>query len=222
MIVALVSQKGGVGKSTAAIAVACEWASRGERVLLVDADPQATLLTWAAVASEASRQPPAVVAMGAGMHAPSQLPRVGAAFDRIVIDSPGRSDATVRSALMVAGLAVLPVGPSPADAWALASTVQLVRDAQTLRPELRAVALLTRLSPRTALSRSTRGVVQAAGVDVLRSILSARVAYAEALAAGQGPGEYDGRCRVEVQRLTDELEQLADVAQAQQETAHVA
>jgi chromosome partitioning protein len=222
MIIAFAGQKGGAGKSTAAISVACEWHARGHRVLLVDGDPQGTASTWAAVASEASRQPPAVVAMGATMHQPGQLARVGAAFDRIVIDCPPRHDAIQRSALMVADVAILPCGPSASDAWALAAGIALVVEAQALRPTLRAAVLLTRLSAATALSRGARGVVEGAGLPVLRASLGYRVAFAEALAAGQGPAQYapGDVARLEVEHLVDELEQLAGVIL--ETSAHVA
>jgi Mrp family chromosome partitioning ATPase len=49
-ILAFAGQKGGAGKTTTAIATACEWQARGRRVLLVDTDPQGSTRTWADVA----------------------------------------------------------------------------------------------------------------------------------------------------------------------------
>jgi chromosome partitioning protein len=211
LTIALTGQKGGVGKSTTSICLASEWTMRGRSVLLVDADPQQTASTWAAVATETNRQPPAVIAMQQPtLHRDGQLTRVAASFDRIVIDCPPRSDAIQRSALMTADVALLPCGPSAADAWALAASIELVREAMALRPNLRAFVLLTRVQRGTAIGRGARDVVEQAGLPVLRSVLTYRVAYAEALAAGQGitsyaPGDV---ARLEVECLVDELDGL--------------
>ena len=70
MIVACVGQKGGIGKSTIAIALAAEGVARGRTVLLVDGDRQATVRTWAATAAEHDHPVPTVIAMDATMHRP--------------------------------------------------------------------------------------------------------------------------------------------------------
>jgi chromosome partitioning protein len=46
VIVALLNQKGGVGKTTLALHLAGQWAGRGKRVIVVDADPQGSALDW--------------------------------------------------------------------------------------------------------------------------------------------------------------------------------
>jgi chromosome partitioning protein len=210
MIIALTGQKGGVGKSTTAICLAAAAMQRGLRVLLVDADPQGTVRTWGDVAGEAGHAAPAVVAMGATMHRPGQLPDMAGAFDLTIVDCPPRHGDVQRAALMVADLAVLPCGPTAADAWALAGTLDLVKEVQTLRDRLRACVLITRRQGRTALGKGARAVLEASGLPVVRTTLSYRVAYQEAIAAGQGVTTYgrkDPAAR-EIEDLYDELKEF--------------
>lgn len=205
--VALTGQKGGSGKSTVALALAAECLSRGLRVLLVDADTQATARTWGAVANEAGHPTPTVVSMGADLHKPGQLPKLAEGFDLVVIDCPPRHAEVQRAALMVADLAILPSGPSAHDAWAMAESVELVKAAQRVRPALKAVALVTRKVPGTVIGRGAREALADAGVPLLRTELSFRVAYQEAPAAGLGVAQYapGSEAAAEVRALTNEV-----------------
>ncbi len=210
MIVTLMSQKGGVGKSTAAICLAMAALERGQSTLLVDADPQGTLRTWSEVAAENDRVVPAVVAMGATLHRPGELDVVATGYDWTFIDCPPRHGDVQRSALMVSDLAILPSGPSASDVWALSSSLELVRAARAVRASLQAAILITRKQPRTLLGKEVRAVLEQSDLPVLRSELSYRVAYQEALA--MGAGVTGGRRRevaaCEVQALFEEVEKL--------------
>lgn len=207
MIVALTGQKGGAGKSTVAVNLAAEAVARGLRVLLVDADPQATARTWAAVAARHGHPIPTIVAMGAEMHRPEQLPQLARGYDLAVVDCAPRADETQRAALLVADLAVLPCGPSAFDAWALTSSLDLVQEARRLRPDLAAAVLVTRKQGRTALGQGARDVLASGGLPVLASELGYRVAYQEAAASGQGVSTYAprGEAAAEVRALLDEV-----------------
>jgi chromosome partitioning protein len=207
--IAVLGEKGGAGKSTVSINVAAELAARGRRVLLVDADPQGTALTWAGIGAEAGHRLPRTIALGDNMRA--ELGRLAAEHEWTIVDLPGRASKRAAAAVMVADLALLPCSPSPADAWALASTVELLGEARELRPELRAVVVMNR-ADRTAIGASTREAIEGLGLPVLGAVLGDRVAFREALAAGQGVTTYAGGSVAanELRRLVDELEALAD------------
>lgn len=206
-VIALCGQKGGTGKSTTAIAIAGELHRRGLRVLLVDGDPQGTTSTWAQKAAEANRSTPMVIAMNARMHLPGQLDTIGRDCDAIVIDCPGRLDAVQRSALMIADVAVLPCGPTGPEAWALTESVELVQEARQVRPEMKAFVLVARKIVGARIGADAHRTFGEWGLPVLQSELCMRVAYQEAITAGDLVTTYaDGEpASDEVRALVNEL-----------------
>lgn len=209
-ILAFAGQKGGAGKTTSAISVAVELHRQGRRVLLVDTDPQGSARTWGAVATEQGVPAPTVVAMGAGLHRPEQLPRLAASYDVTVIDCPPRLDELQREVLMVANVVVIPCGPSAPDAWAMADSSTLTKRAIELRPELRARVLITKKQPRTVVGAQARRILDGVGLPLLDADLAWRVHYQEALAAGMGPTTYAPASPAarEVERLVRELDSI--------------
>lgn len=210
-IVTIAGQKGGVGKSTLALHIAAEWLARGKRVLLVDADPQATALTWSEVAAEAGHTTPTVVAMGDNLR--TQLPTVAAGYDITVVDCPPRNGKRQTWALAVSDLALLPCGPSAPDVWALAESVDLVRDVQAIRPELRAAVVITRKVSGTVMGREARAALERVELPVLATEIGHRVMFSEAIAAGKGITTYAAGSVAanETRRLVDELEKVLTV-----------
>ena len=221
MRIALISSKGGVGKSALAITLAAEAHVRGRSTLLVDGDHgQGTCLLWAETAGSMGKPAPSTLAASAGMHRPDQLPKVAVHFDVVVVDTPGRLSDVQRSALMFADLALVPTGPSASDAWALASALEAIRDAQTIRTALKAAIVLTRLQSRTAVGKAARPGLEGVGVPVLRTTLSYRVAWQECVAVGQGVTTYDrGEACLEARRLYDEIESILGVQDHAQDVA---
>lgn len=228
MIVAFAGQKGGGGKSTLAVCTAAELAARGRSVLLVDADPQGSASTWHDVATEKVRQRakesgraedeegsahalPSVVAMTGTLHERHQLPKLARPYDDVIIDTPGRMSEVIRSALMVVDTVVLPCGPSHVEAWALADTIKLIKEAQIVRRKLKAVIVINRKRAGTVLGESARDDLKASGLPILKCEIGLRQAFAETLGAGLGITAYDphGEGAAELRALVAELEQLA-------------
>ncbi len=130
MIVALLNQKGGVGKTTLATHIAGELAMRGQHVVLLDADPQGSSLDWTQRRSQQGL-PRLFSAVGLARETLHQeAPELARRADHVVIDGPPRIAALARSALLAAERVLIPVQPSPYDLWASAEMVALIREAQ--------------------------------------------------------------------------------------------
>lgn len=181
MILGVLSQKGGVGKTTLAINLAAVFARSGLRTLLVDADPQGSSLAWSS-ARELEPLFPVV-----GMAKPTlhrDLPEVAKDYDMVVLDGAPRVNDLGRSAIMASDLVLIPVQPSPYDVWAAAETVQLVREAAAFKENLKAAFAINRKIVNTAIGRDVQAALEPFELPVLPTHLCQRVLYAESAAQG--------------------------------------
>ncbi len=210
MIIGVLSQKGGVGKTTLAVNIAAALARGGRRVLLVDADPQGSALAWSSARAAAPLFP--VV----GMAKPTlhrELPQVARGYDRVVVDGAPRTNELARSAILASDLVLVPVQPSAYDVWAAADTVALIREASQYR-ELRAAFVVNRRIGRTAIGRDVATALAALGLPVLEPPIGQRVLFAECAGAGLAVGE--AAPRSEAAREIEALVAAFDTAEERQ------
>jgi chromosome partitioning protein len=122
--IAIISQKGGAGKTTLALHLAAAAQDSGRVALIIDTDPQATASQWAAWREDA---PPEVI----DSPPPRLAAKVNAAKEQgaevIVIDTPPHADSAARAAVEVADLVLIPCRPSAFDLSAIQTTAKLVQ-----------------------------------------------------------------------------------------------
>src|SRR5258708_21385281 len=118
MIVALLNQKGGVGKTTLALHVAGAWAAQGKRVVVIDADPQGSALDWSEQRAKEGLPRLFGVVRLARDTLRVEAPEIARDFNHVLIDGSSRIAALMRSAMLAADLALVPAQPSPFDGWA--------------------------------------------------------------------------------------------------------
>lgn len=209
MILAFLNQKGGVGKTTLALNLAGEWARRGGRVLLIDADPQGSALDWSQQ-REHEGLPRLFGVVGLArdtLH--REAPELAQGADYVVIDGPPRVASLMRSALLAADLILIPVQPSPLDGWASAEMLALLNEARIYRPELTARFVLNRCGARTVLARETAETLAEHDPPSLVTTIGQRVAFAVAAQSGRLVSELD-----EADIAAREIAALADAIEA--------
>ena len=211
MILALLNQKGGVGKTTLALHIAGAWAAQGRRVLVIDADPQGSALDWS---QQRVREglPRLFGVLGLPrevLH--RELPDMAGDVDHLVIDGPPRVTGIARSALLTADVVLIPATPSPLDGWASAEMLRLLDEARVFRPGLVARMLLNRCAARTVIARETAQALEDHDPPMLASRIGQRVAFADAARGGRLVSEVVGGqlAAREITALAAELDGLA-------------
>ena len=187
--IAVLNQKGGVGKTTLAIHISDALARREKRVMLVDADPQGTALDWAAArveTSEATGEEILFPVIGLPTKAlQSELPGIAGDYDCVVIDGPPHVDTIAASAIMASDFVLIPVLPSPYDVWACDDINELVEQVTTIKSELQAVFVINRKIAGTVIGKEVRDALEDYPLSLLKTEIYQRVAFADSATKGR-------------------------------------
>ena len=190
MIIAVVSQKGGTGKTTVATNLAACYAAQGREVMLVDADPQHSALDW-----KADR--PSMLPQVHALHLPEknlfqEVQHLCQTYDLMLIDGGGRITATARAAVAAADFLILPTLPSKFDLLSTEDFIQtVIHEVQTYKPVVAGGIVLNQLQAGTAIAKAASEHLETLGYPVFTTHLHLYVAYREAAATGQSVLEYD-------------------------------
>lgn len=222
-VIAVANQKGGCGKTTIAMNVAGCLGRAGYKVLLVDADPQASAIQWrnnrddSALPFHLQSYPFPTI----HKELPTQFEQAG--YEVVLIDCPpgaaARSDRKAditRSALLAAHAVLMPVRPTPLDYQASAIILPLLQDVAFLRPEQPLAVYLvingkppsrTRLGAEARLAAQQTFAVDGLRIEILETEVCTRQTFAESPAAGKVVVDYapESKASEEIQQLTKEI-----------------
>jgi chromosome partitioning protein len=208
MILAVVNQKGGTGKSTVATNIASCFAAEGREVLLIDADPQHTALDWRA---DRPNDQPLLQAIGLpvrNLH--QELEPFRRKYEVIIIDGGGRITATARAAVMASDFIIVPLLPSKPDLLSTQDFFREVINEVTAVKDIQGAILINQVQTGTLINREVREHLKELHYPVFDTVLHLYVAYKEAMAAGLSVIEYDPKSKAaqEMAAFFHELEEV--------------
>lgn len=204
--IAVVTQKGGAGKTTVTLNSAVAAQAAGRNVLVLDLDPQRSATAWY---EQREAQTPVVVAIPPETVAkalPDALARAKSnQFDLVLIDTPGRDAFAVNAAMQAADFCLIVTRPTVADLRAQWATVEAIQRF----PGKRAAFVLNQCHHNGRRADAARqGALAAFPFPALSTQLSNRTEYQDAYAnaAGVTEGATGTRACDEVAALWLELQ----------------
>ncbi|NVE93721.1 ParA family partition ATPase [Altererythrobacter lutimaris] len=195
-VIAIVSQKGGSGKTTLAVHLATRAAQANLESCVIDTDPQATASAWSDWRGDflplVVTSPPARLARTI-----ENAKKNGVEF--IVIDTPPHADAAAREAIKAADLILVPSRPRAFDLHALEPIADLVAYAK----KEAFVVLNSVPSGATVLEAEAKEVVKGLGLEICPVIFGDRAAFHRSSANGETAAEIEpeGKAAKEVEKL---------------------
>ena len=211
-IYVVANKKGGIGKSTTAVQLVTGLALKGRRVWAVDGDKDQTSMLLALTIRMNSGLPgiaASELSDGATLRAQVRLQAAG--FDDVVIDVGARDSGSLRAALSVADVLLIPFAPRSFDVWAFENMVNLVREVQEMR-DFKVLAFLNKAD--AAGQDNERAIADVAqyGYEIATVTVGDRKSLSHASAAGMHVSEFKGAdpaIRREVADLLDAVINLA-------------
>lgn len=154
MIILLGGEKGGTGKTTLATNLAAMRVLAGRDVLLIDTDPQGSANYWAQTRDDEHITPRVACVQKFGKGLAAEVNDLKQRYQDIIIDAGGRDSVELRSALVVAEKAYIPIQPSQFDIWTLNQMDELVEAAKVFNQTLQASVIISRCSTNPSVHES--------------------------------------------------------------------
>lgn len=207
MIVAILNQKGGAGKTTISVNLARALQQDNSKVLLVDSDPQGSARDWHA-AGEGN------LLTVVGLDRPTldkDVKAIADGYDWVLIDGAPQLAEMAVAAIKCADVVLIPVQPSPYDIWAAEDLVEVIKARQQIannRPK--SAFLISRQITNTNLGKEVREALNGYNLPVFQFGTFQRVIYAKTAASGSTvlDSESNTDAAKEIKNIAKELKEF--------------
>ena len=204
-VITIANRKGGAGKSTCAAHFSLEATAQNYKVILLDLDPQKTLESWWEKRQEENPH----MADASIQNLKEKIDQIRErGFDFCIIDTPGDTSPNSLEAIKIADLVVIPCKPTAPDLKAIGRTISLVQENNK-----NYAFVLTQSISRANATMQAASILSEFG-SIAPSIISNRIAYANAMAVGDTASNSDKLAAIEVAGVWDFIMQKLNMKMA--------
>ena len=202
MIVVVGGVKGGTGKTTIATNLTVLRSANKKKVLLVDADEQKSTTIWANQRDVLGIETNWVTIQLTGKAVYSQIEKMKKDYDDVIIDVGGRETRSLRAAIAVADVFLIPFKPRSLDIWTLGDIKSIIAEMKPVNPNLQSIAIVNQADARGSDNYETLSILnECEDVKCFSQPLGSRKSFANAASDGIGVSEMQNADKKAIQEI---------------------
>lgn len=206
-IITISQQKGGSGKTTLAIHIAVALFQKGNKIAVIDIDPQGSFSGWYARRQEKFGDEFTGIKLinGVGWRIGSEISQLKNKYDYVIIDSPPHAETDTKNSIKISDLVILPVQPSHMDLWALETTVNICK-----KENVSYMVVPNRVQQNSRMAKEIFKEIE----NLSKNSLGNRVAYASYIREGKTVTETEPKSQAsqEIKLLLEEITDILEEA----------
>lgn len=219
-IIAVENPKGGSGKSTVTAHLARYFQIKGYKVLIVDRDPQGTLMIWAGLRNsnswawgdEVKNSLPLVMHTSAA-NLSKVIGDISKGYDVVFLDGSSKTDTYMLDSIKVADFVLMPCAATPPDVWGLDSCVEVVQSRiKATKGELKAAVMFNRYVKNEFARMAAQGIKDDYKLPLLTSTVKQYIKVALSLGEGVTVFEFNTKvCKIPAAQFATVGDELIEV-----------
>ena len=222
MVISIVNEKGGCGKTTLAVNLAATLSHEGDNVLLLDADPQNSTGVFSKTRSDANLPLLFSNMSKTGSSLGGEIERIKNAFDSVIIDTGGRDNIEMEQAMLNSNITIIPVVPSQYDVSVFEHMLNVCAKNKIYNKNLLILVVLSRISPNPFMAKDLKELREVVAtikeqkeldkIFIMENAIYERQVYRKSVIEGKSLQEFckaDDKALIEFKEFYDELLEIA-------------